>query len=118
MPRIIDGIQYYTKAEIDQLLTGGYVGSLANRNALPVVIEAGSWAQQSGGTQDGWYYADAVHGRTTPFAMIAAVIGHDDTVLEVTDGTNFIQRKQSSTTIRLWLFEEPAYDLLCLVVYA
>ena len=118
MPSKIDGILYYTKAEIDQLMTGGFVASLANRNALPIVIQAGSWTQQSGGDQDGWYYADCVHGRTTPFAYIASVVGHDDTVIEIVDGTNFIQRIQSSSTIRLWLYEEPAYDLLCLVVYA
>ena len=118
MPHWIDGIPHYTKAEIDQFFTGGYVGSLANRNALPISIQAGTWTQQSGGAQDGWYYADCSHGRNTPFACIVAVTGSDAPLIEVTDGTNFIQRVQSSTVIRLWIYEEPAYDLLCLVVYA
>ena len=118
MPRKIDGVEYYTKAEIDQRDAGGYVASLANRNALSYVITAASWTAQVGGDLDGWSYADVVHNRTTAaLAYVAAFRGADSRVY-IVDGSNAIQDEQDNTTVRIWLQDAPSYDLLCLVVYA
>lgn len=118
MSRKIEGIEYYTKAEVDQLTMAGYNASVATRSAVPVIIQSTDWTAQSGGDQDGWYYADVIHGiNKSQIAVIVAMVGID-TLIHVCDGTNEVQRKQSNTTIRIWLYEQPAYDLLCLVLYA
>lgn len=119
MPIKINGIQVYTKAETDQKELAGYAASIANRNAIPVVVAQTDWTQQPAThPQEGWYYADVIHGRTTSsIAYVAAAIGADDLIF-INDGTNMINRRQSAGTVRIWLSEEPQYDLLCLVVYA
>ena len=113
------GIRCYSAAEIDQLELGGRMASIGNRNAIPITVGSGDWTLDvSGGDFDGWYYADVAHNRTnSPFAMIAAFIGVDD-YIHICSGVNDFQQKQDSNTIRLWLKDEPSYDLLCLVVYA
>lgn len=108
----------YTKAEIDQMMTGGFGASLANRNAMPIVVASGSWTLQSGGDQDGWYWADVTHGRATASIAYVACLKGADNLIFISDGINIVQREQSTTAIRIWLQDEPSYNLLCLVVYA
>lgn len=117
MPVKINGILFYTKAEIDQQQTGGSGASVSKRNARAVVIPSTAWNLQSGGDLDGWSYADVIHGPPVIFGYIAALKGADN-LIHVCDGTNEVQTEQSSTTIRIWLRDAPSYSLLCLVVYA
>ena len=116
MPCKISGILYYTKAEIDQFFTAGFVASLANRNATIVAVASASWNLQSGGNFDGWYYADVVH-PSSPLAYIAAFTGAD-AYINVCSGINDFQQQQNTTTVRIWLKEAPSYYISCLVVYA
>ncbi len=118
MPRTIDGVQYYTKAEIDQILTGGFVAALTNRNAMPLVVVPGDWNAQSGGDLDGWNYADLVHNRTTASLVVAVAFIGSDSYIHICDGSNDVQAVQNNTTLRLWLRDAPTYNLLCLLVYA
>ena len=117
MPFKIFGLWVYTKAEIDQIMTGGAGASVSKRNARAFNILPAAWNLQSGGDLDGWYYADAVHGPPVVFGYIAAIKGADNLIF-VSDGTNIVQTEQSSTTIRIWLRDQPTYNLLCLLVYA
>lgn len=117
MPQLIDGILHYTKAEIDQMSTGGYMAGLSQKNAVPVVILSTDWTLQSGGDLDGWYYADALHNRTNAALAVVSHFKGADEFIHVCAGINDVQKTQSSSTVRLWLQEAPSYDLLCLVVY-
>jgi hypothetical protein len=111
------GLRTYTVNEVDQLVMG-IVGALSSKNAMTYIILSTDWTLQSGGNQDGWYYADVIHGRTrAAIVRVDCLIGVDS-YIHICAGINDVQAKQSTSTVRIWLQEEPQYDLFCLLVYA
>jgi len=116
VPRKIDGIPYYTKAEIDQLVLG-YVSALSFRNVLSYTIAADEWTQQSGGDLDGWWYADVDHGRNASAFAYVSAYKRESATIQICDGSNDVQEWQDTSTVRIWLRDAQYQDLLCLVVY-
>jgi hypothetical protein len=117
MPQKLNGILHYTKAEIDQMMTGGLGAAISARNARAITVPSTSWNAQVGGDLDGWSYADVTHGPPVIFGYFAALIGADARI-HVCDGSNEVQEVLSSTQIRIWLRDAPSYSLFCLLVYA
>ena len=111
-------LRCYTAKEIDQMFAGGAMTQLASRNAMSYLIASGSWTQEATGGHRalGWYYADITHGRTSAgIVTVIAFEGLDGWIYPV--GQSY-QQKQDAETLRLWIPDEPAYDILALLVYA
>ena len=117
MPTKINGIPHYTKAEIDQLILG-YVSALGFKNGMPYLIASGSWTQETTGGHraENWYYVDIEHDRTS--AAIVTVIGFEGLDGWVYPLGQSYQQKQDADTLRLWIPDEPDYDILALLAYA
>jgi len=110
------GLECYSRADIDQFFAGGAVTQISNRNAIPVKVASGSWTQETtaGHRAEDWYYADVAHGRGAQIAYVEAMKGADAWILPMAQS---YQQEQDTNTVRIWIPQEPTYDVLCLVVY-
>jgi hypothetical protein len=111
------GLRTYTVNEVDQFVMG-MVGALANKNTMSYIIPSTAWTLQATGDLTGWYWADVVHGRTRSALVRVDCFTGADTVIHICAGTNDVQAIQSASTVRIWLQDEPQYDLFCLLLYA
>lgn len=96
------------------------IAGKASKNPVAVTILSTAWTQEttSGHPFENGYYADATHGQSNArIACITAFLGASNEI-HICDGTNEYQVIQSSTAVRIWLADEPQYNLLCLVCYA
>ena len=112
------GIETLSAKEVKQLVAGGAITQLSNRNALPIVVASGDWSTQSGGPFDGWRYADLVHGRTSASIVTAESFKGADNYVHRMSGINDGQQIQNNTTLRVWIRDTVTYTIIFLVSYA
>jgi len=111
------GLRTYTVNEVDQFVMG-MVAALSSKNAMTYIIRSTDWTLQATGDLTGWYWADVIHNRTRAAIVRVDCFTGADSLIHICAGINDVQAKQSTSTVRIWLQDEPQYDLFCLLVYA